>query len=102
MTTPPSNTNGEDELRTIFHRMRTRALRDAPIYLQHINEAENAIRELYLLRSDVIEAVDTAYRYEITDLELLEHQNGFVPEIVGVIDLKKRLGLPQQFKEEKI
>lgn len=35
-----------EALSKAFHRLRTRALRDAPIYLQHVSECENEVKAL--------------------------------------------------------
>lgn len=66
-----------------------------------ITETMAFIQANYILRSDVIEAIDNAYRYEITDMELFEHQNEIEPEVIRVDALKQGLGLQRQRKEEE-
>lgn len=43
------------KLDDIFHRIRTRALRGAPIHGQHIEEAQDQVKALYLQLLDEVE-----------------------------------------------
>lgn len=42
----PTEPDERTAIKAIFHRIRTRALRDAKINLQHVNEAEEAVEAL--------------------------------------------------------
>lgn len=44
--TPIDQPDAHTAIKAIFHRIRTRALRDAKINLQHVNEAEEAVEAL--------------------------------------------------------
>lgn len=63
MTEPTTSELGEIKqiVSDSLHQIRTRALRDAPVYLQHVSSAESqliqAIEQKYILKSKVIEAI---------------------------------------------
>lgn len=68
MTPPDTDTELRDKVSAIFVQMRTRALRDAPIYLQHVSSAQSDVMSLIkasnekTAREARIEAYSAGYR----------------------------------------
>ena len=46
MTNSDKREELKESIKSAFHRIRTRSLRDAPVYLSHVNEAEHEVAQL--------------------------------------------------------